>query len=117
MAQAPDPGGGGRSGGAGAPRINRTIKEFTGRIPASFATRFPRAYSHGLKIFNRSARATSIRYRPRASRNPHSPVTPAPARLHGATVRGQQHLVNELRFVNPDDHGGNTQRNPRHGVT
>ena len=66
--------------------------------------------SHGLKIFNRSAPATFIRYPAAVKPFRSFPRYPRPPPgCTDSTLRGQQHLVEELRFINNDDLGGNTR--------
>ena len=110
MAQAPDPGGG-RGGGAGAPRINRTIKEFAGMNTREFRNAVPEGSFPWLENIQPIGPGNlhSIPGRGQAvTLIPPTPVPP-PAGCTDTTERGQQHLVEELRFINNDDLGGNTR--------
>ena len=83
MAQAPDPGGGGRSGGAGAPRLNRTIKQFSGMNTREFRNAVPEGAFPWLEniqpigpgnLHSIPGRGQAVSLIP--------PLPPAPARLH-----------------------------------
>jgi len=108
MAQAPDAG---APRGAGAPRQNKTIKQFSGMNTREFRNAVPEGSFPWLEniqpigpgnLHSIPGRGQSL------ARIPPTPVPP-PVGCTDATLRGQQHLAEELRFSNPDDHGGNTR--------
>src|SRR5580765_6782220 len=107
MAQAPDAG---APRGAGAPRQNKTIKQFSGMNTREFRNAVPEGSFPWLEniqpigpgdLHSIPGRGLSL------ARIPPPPVPPPGCT--DATARGQQALAEELRFINNDALGGNTR--------
>lgn len=110
MAQAPEgAGGGGRGGGAGAPRLNKTIKQFSGMNTREFRNAVPEGAFPWLENIQPIGPGNLHSIPGRGQSVSLVPPIPVPPGCTDSTLRGQQALVEELRFINPDDHGGNTR--------
>jgi hypothetical protein len=107
MAQAPDPGAGAR--GAGAPRQNKTVKQFGGMNTREGRQAVPDGSFPWLENIQPIGPGNLHSIPGRGQSLTRIPPVPVPPGCIDATLRGQQHLVEELRFLNPDDHGGNTR--------
>ena len=104
MAQAPDQG---APRGGGAPRTNKTIKEFRGMNTREFRNAVPEGSFPWLENVQPIGPGNLHSIPGRGQSLTLIPPTPVPPSCVDATLRGQQHLVEELRFLNEDNQGGN----------